>query len=483
MSITYNGVTLHDQQLNTIVQECERHNIDARFAIVQAYFETRWGTVGAGKTNNNWAGITWFDGYKGNPEANKSAGGNRPANEGGRYVTYPTHDDGIKDWIYLLRPNNLYTVSGAKTIEQFVNGLFKAGGAKANYAASGYDHYMRNMVAIYNDMKPLLDNLDKGVDSDMTKGTAAAIIAEAQKMVGASHGSSTYNQMVKDYNNNLAWAIQNGGLNPKPRNVNLSANPSSGAYDWCAGFISVIAKRAGAIGTVGYEIAAERLGKHQHESRGSWLGRVRPKAGDLILFRWDGKGGWADHIGIVERVVGDTIHTIEGNTGSLRSVRRFTYAYNDRRITGYSRPKYRTSSDTALKKTVAELANEVLADKWGKGRERIDRLTQAGYDADKVQKEVNRILSNVEAKKSNEEVAKEVVKGEWGNNPQRSKDLIEAGYDVNAVQKLVNEILKQAEDTENVDVVEVEPVDKDRLNLKPNEFEIDGRVYVVNKVS
>ena len=53
--------------------------------------------------------------------------------------------------------------------------------------------------------------------------------------------------------------------------------------------------------------------------------------------------------------------------------------------------KYTPTKQTA-KKTVTELAKEVIQGKWGNGSERKQKLTQAGYDYDKVQAEVNRLL-------------------------------------------------------------------------------------------
>ena len=47
-----------------------------------------------------------------------------------------------------------------------------------------------------------------------------------------------------------------------------------------------------------------------------------------------------------------------------------------------------------------------------------------------------------EGKKTVEEVAKEVIAGEWGNGSARVKKLTAAGYDASAVQKKVNELLK-----------------------------------------
>lgn len=45
-------------------------------------------------------------------------------------------------------------------------------------------------------------------------------------------------------------------------------------------------------------------------------------------------------------------------------------------------------------------------------------------------------------KKSVAEIAKEVIAGRWGNGPERKEKLKAAGYDYNAVQKKVNELLK-----------------------------------------
>lgn len=91
------------------------------------------------------------------------------------------------------------------------------------------------------------------------------------------------------------------------------------------------------------------------------------------------------------------------------------------------------------KKTVAELANEVLAGKWGNDAERKRRLIEAGYDYEAVQNAVNEKLN---PKKSVTEIAKEVINGKWGNGAERKRRLTAAGYDYNAVQSRVNEILK-----------------------------------------
>lgn len=90
------------------------------------------------------------------------------------------------------------------------------------------------------------------------------------------------------------------------------------------------------------------------------------------------------------------------------------------------------------KKTVDELADEVIAGKWDNGAERERLLTAAGYDYNAVQKRVNEKLY----KKTVDEIAVEVIAGLWGNGAERKERLNEAGYDYSEVQRKVNEILK-----------------------------------------
>jgi len=50
----------------------------------------------------------------------------------------------------------------------------------------------------------------------------------------------------------------------------------------------------------------------------------------------------------------------------------------------------------AEKKSVQEIAEEVLADKWGTGADRKERLTSAGYDYQAVQSAVNALLASAD---------------------------------------------------------------------------------------
>ena len=91
------------------------------------------------------------------------------------------------------------------------------------------------------------------------------------------------------------------------------------------------------------------------------------------------------------------------------------------------------------RKTVEELAREVIAGQWGNGEERKIKLTEAGYDYSAVQAKVNEILGT--NRKTVEELAREVIAGQWGNGEERKIKLTNAGYDYSAIQAKVNEIL------------------------------------------
>lgn len=95
------------------------------------------------------------------------------------------------------------------------------------------------------------------------------------------------------------------------------------------------------------------------------------------------------------------------------------------------------------KKSIDELAREVINGLWGNGPDRKNKLTSAGYDYDAVQSKVNEILDGGKATptKSIDTLAKEVIRGDWGNGTDRKKRLTAAGYNYDAVQNRVNQIL------------------------------------------
>ncbi|HXE71184.1 MAG TPA: CHAP domain-containing protein [Candidatus Nitrosotenuis sp.] len=72
------------------------------------------------------------------------------------------------------------------------------------------------------------------------------------------------------------------------------------------------------------------------QNKGIWgeNGRYQPKPGDAIVFDWD-HDGTPDHIGLVERVEGGKVYTIEGNASD--QVLKRSYALGSSQIDGYLR--------------------------------------------------------------------------------------------------------------------------------------------------
>ena len=336
MALNYTGHTLSDTTIQKIAKVAKKHDFPLDYAITLLHFEGLWGNSEVAKLNNNWGGMTWA-GDPLRPSGIKvSKGTARPANEGGHYMRYDSVDDFLEDWAYLLRDGGIYKVSGAKTFDEAVKGMFKVGGAKYDYAASGYDHYLKGMQARREAINQAnnggLDDLIKGVSEKVTV-TAKQVLDVARGLIGATKYGATHKKLINDYNK------------VAPRPVSYAVKYDD---DWCDAFVTVVADRAGATSLIGRECGVERH-KSIFKQKNIWLGLVKPQAGDIVIWRWDGnRNGFANHIGFVESVSGNTITTIEGNTfkGGVSQVGRNTYPWNAQSIQGYARPKYGTSTVT-----------------------------------------------------------------------------------------------------------------------------------------
>lgn len=99
---------------------------------------------------------------------------------------------------------------------------------------------------------------------------------------------------------------------------------------------------------------------------------------------------------------------------------------------------------TPSKKTNDQIAQEVINGKWGNGDARKQKLKSAGYDYNTIQKLVNQKLNGAAPKPSKtvDQLADEVIAGKWGNGQDRINRLKAAGYNPSAVQTRVNQKLK-----------------------------------------
>ncbi len=130
-------------------------------------------------------------------------------------------------------------------------------------------------------------------------------------------------------------------------------NGGKNGYDWCDVFVDWCF-----ITTFGKELgmkllcqpyrgcgAGTRYSMGYYQARGQFH-RTRPQPGDQIFF---GTSKSVNHTGIVERVGGGTVYTIEGNTGGGVQVARKFYGLNGKTILGYGRPDWSLVKEESAK--------------------------------------------------------------------------------------------------------------------------------------
>lgn len=128
------------------------------------------------------------------------------------------------------------------------------------------------------------------------------------------------------------------------------------------------------------------------------------------------------------------------HTGHMHLSSRHGKGYeDDTRAWGYASAAP-ASTPPAGQVSLQEIASQVRAGHWGNGDERKRRLAAAGYDYNAVQAIINggTAAAPAPARKSVDEIAAEVIAGAWGNNPERSRRLVAAGYSSAEVQAAVN---------------------------------------------
>ena len=119
--------------------------------------------------------------------------------------------------------------------------------------------------------------------------------------------------------------------------------------EWCATCVTAAGIQAGLHDIILGECGCGKM-IELYRAAGRWEENdaYRPEPGDIIMYDWqdtskgDNTGG-ADHVGVVEKVVGNTITIIEGNKG--KAVARRTLVVNGRYIRGYCLPNYASKAE------------------------------------------------------------------------------------------------------------------------------------------
>lgn len=159
--------------------------------------------------------------------------------------------------------------------------------------------------------------------------TRNEIVKQAQLWVGLKESDGSHRKIIDLYN----------AHKPLARGYALKYTDA-----WCVGTIGALAVACNATDIIPMEVSCYYVTQNA-KTMGIWVENdgYKPLPGDIIVYDWDDSGigentGGPDHVGIVEKISGNTITVIEGNYSN--AVKRRTVMVNGRYIRGYIVPKY-----------------------------------------------------------------------------------------------------------------------------------------------
>lgn len=290
--------------------------------------------------------------------------------------------------IYFADGVNQYGTASAlwKTIA--AEALKGAGDARAMYEATTKhtNKYLTRRKKVYEKVAAM----QKKEDTMTEKQLREKAVNTAKAWAGCKESNGTHKKIIDLYNS----------VKPLPRGYAVKYNDA-----WCATFVSAVGIAAGLSKIILRECGCGAM-IDLYKAAGRWQENDAyvPSAGDVVFYDWQdtGKGdntGYPDHVGLVCGVSGSTIKVIEGNKNDAVEYRDLQV--NGRYIRGYGLPDYKSMATAAEpekpaapeKKSVAEVAREVKAGKWGNNPERKKRLEEAGYNYAEVQAAVNALMN------------------------------------------------------------------------------------------
>lgn len=169
-------------------------------------------------------------------------------------------------------------------------------------------------------------------------------------------------------------------------------------FEDCSSFNFKCAKVGGFIPESMYNGSTEDLFKLARQ--GKYLKEIpysEVRRGDIFVKgREGGSGGAYGHTGLFTRK-GEIIHCNYGNntvTTNNESEGYWYYLDSSKVPVRFFRWVGAVEDNPKPKKSISEIAKEVIDGKWGVGQDRAKRLEKAGYSYKSVQDEVNRQLKN-----------------------------------------------------------------------------------------
>lgn len=182
----------------------------------------------------------------------------------------------------------------------------------------------------------------------------------------------------------------------------IYGKPTDGECNVLSNCVGYAYGRFNEIGGYGYcKYLAPVNAENFIQYKGSCEVGMVPKVGACMV--WEGKGDLAGHVAIVEKVYDNNhVYTSESGYGSKNPFWN-SHRYNNNGRWGcnsnykflgfiYNPAVKEEVIEAPVRKSVDELAREVIRGDWGNGQDRKDRLTAAGYSYSEVQGRVNEIL-------------------------------------------------------------------------------------------
>lgn len=157
--------------------------------------------------------------------------------------------------------------------------------------------------------------------------------------------------------------------------------------------------------------------------------------------QWSGKCSYSGAYGVWQYSSKGKVSGIGGNVDMDYSYIDFPTTIRNGGFNGYGKGAASTST-TTVKKSVDEIASEVIAGKWGNGSDRKNRLAAAGFDYNAVQAKVNEKLGA--SQKKSAATYYTVQRGDTLSGIAKKY-----GTTVSAIQKLNSTLIK------NVNLIQV----------------------------
>ena len=180
---------------------------------------------------------------------------------------------------------------------------------------------------------------------------ASKVVKQAQSWVGIKEANYGHKEIIDTYNSQK----------PLPAGYKMKYTDA-----WCAATVTAAAVKAGVASIFPCECSCSRMIAKAKEM-GIWIEPDNhvPSPAQLIMYDWDDNGvgentGSPEHVGLVERISGNTITVIEGNYSD--SVKRRNISVNGRYIRGFIAPKYDAESKpvvSVVKDTKIDSVKEV----------------------------------------------------------------------------------------------------------------------------